>query len=102
MTKKKSKMVSFVSHELRTPLNSIIAMLETMKNNPHSDYIETALMNSKYLLCISNDLLDLAQIKVNKFHLRKKCFNLKELLMQTMEMFEIQAARQSIELNIDY
>lgn len=67
ISKKKSKMVSFVSHELRTPLNSIIAMLETMKNKPDLDYVETALMNSKYLLCISNDLLDLAQIKVNKF-----------------------------------
>lgn len=53
-------MVSFVSHELRTPLNSIIAMLETMKNKPDIDLIETALMNSKYLLCMSNDLLDLA------------------------------------------
>lgn len=68
-------------------------MLETMKQKPQMDYIETALMNSKYLLSISNDLLDLAQIKVNKFHIRKKAFNLKELILETMEMFSIQAER---------
>ncbi|KAL4483904.1 hypothetical protein ABPG72_013910 [Tetrahymena utriculariae] len=102
ISKKKSKMVSFVSHELRTPLNSIIAMLESMKNKPDIDYIETALMNSKYLLCISNDLLDLAQIKVNKFQIRKKTFNLKELILEILEMFQIQAERQHIDLVIDY
>ncbi|KAL4435387.1 hypothetical protein ABPG74_022870 [Tetrahymena malaccensis] len=102
ISKKKSKMVSFVSHELRTPLNSIIAMLESMKNKPDLDYIETALMNSKYLLCISNDLLDLAQIKVNKFQIRKKTFNLKELILEILEMFQIQAERQHIDLVIDY
>jgi signal transduction histidine kinase len=53
-------MVSFASHELRTPLNSIIAMLETMKNNNNKNYLKNAILNAKYLLCMTNDLLDLA------------------------------------------
>ena len=69
ISEKKSKMVNFASHELRTPLNNIIAMLEACKNSPNSDYLQMALTSSKYLLSMTNDLLDLAQIKVHKFKL---------------------------------
>ncbi|EGR32295.1 hypothetical protein IMG5_089000, partial [Ichthyophthirius multifiliis] len=95
-------MVSFASHELRTPLNSIIAMLETMINNPNKNYLKNAILNAKYLLCMTNDLLDLAQIKVNKFKLNIKKFNLKYLLVEILEMFQIQAFEQQINLNMNY
>jgi centrosomal protein CEP41 len=60
-------MLSFVSHEYRTPLNCIIYMLEeviskkSLESQTH--LIKYSLSNAKYLLCLSNDLLDWAQIK---------------------------------------
>lgn len=83
-SKYKSQTLSFVSHEYRNPLNQIISMLETgldedtrlynqtviyhgqiRKTKGHqsvrmSKYIKIALDNAKYLLNLSDDLLDLA------------------------------------------
>lgn len=71
----KSNQLSYVSHEFRTPLNCIITMLEyclddlqgkdtLMKQDTNLEYLRIALQNCKYLLNLSNDLLDLAQIKI--------------------------------------
>lgn len=74
----KSKMISFVSHEFRTPLGCIITMLEHEQSQLSSVHIQSAIDNSKYLLNLCNDLLDLAQIKASKFQLRHENFNLKQ------------------------
>lgn len=61
----KSNTLNFVSHEFRTPLGCIISYLEIIDLNKLQDkllqdYISVALQNAKYLLNMSNDLLDLA------------------------------------------
>ncbi|CAD8096816.1 unnamed protein product [Paramecium sonneborni] len=92
----KSKTLSFVSHEFRTPLTCIIQMLEEQQ------LIQSALDNSKYILNLSNDLLDLAQIRAGKFKIRNTLFNLKSILRDCLNMFEIQAMKKNIQLNYYY
>ncbi|CAD8147077.1 unnamed protein product [Paramecium octaurelia] len=104
----KSKTLSFVSHEFRTPLTCIIQMLEEVIENKASlnlgeqQLIQSALDNSKYILNLSNDLLDLAQIRAGKFKIRNGLFDLKSLLRDCLNMFEIQAMKKNIQLNYYY
>ncbi|CAD8100407.1 unnamed protein product [Paramecium primaurelia] len=126
-SKQKSKTLSFVSHEYRTPLNCIIEMLElgiyeeqkhqsqtvimekeckrVMKVNypiKINKQIKIALDNAKYLLNLSDDLLDLAQIKVGKFKINKAKFNFNLLLESCVDLFQVTAEKKQIKLFINY
>lgn len=65
-------------------------------------FIQVALQNCRYLSNLSNDLLDLALIKVGKFKLRKQTFDLKETLEGCLDMFNILAEKKGIILKLEY
>ncbi|KAM3147351.1 hypothetical protein pb186bvf_000602 [Paramecium bursaria] len=101
----KSKFLSFVSHEYRTPLNSIITMLETVLPTTvgeQKQWLQTALENTQYILNLSNDLLDLAQIKSGKFKMQQTKINLEELCKECLNMFTLSAYIKNIELECCY
>ncbi|CAD8066383.1 unnamed protein product [Paramecium sonneborni] len=105
----KSKMLSFVSHEYRQPLGCIIQMIECAlqqkaikKNLEISEDLQAALDNSKYMLNLSNDLLDLAQIKNGKFKIQKVPFNLEKLIGDSIKMFSLKAKIKDLKLFCDY
>lgn len=67
----KQEFVSTVSHELRTPLTSIIASLQLIErgclDEPRAKELQTvALRNSRRLLGLINDLLDVQKLAANK------------------------------------
>lgn len=66
ISENKSRMLRDVSHEFRTPLNCIISMLELMQHSLspqlRTDYLIPALYSGKQLMCLLNDILDLAQV----------------------------------------
>ncbi|CAD8074872.1 unnamed protein product [Paramecium primaurelia] len=97
-----SKMISFVSHEFRAPLGCMITMLEYVAKDLNNSYIQTSIENSKYLLNLCNDLLDLAQIKANKFQLKIEKFNLKKLCQECFQMFNLQAEKKNLKLILQY
>lgn len=63
--------------------NSLIEEIETN--------ITTALQNSKYILNLSNDYLDMARIKADHFKLNIMPFDLYDLLEDCIQLFSIQA-----------
>ncbi|KAM3138270.1 hypothetical protein pb186bvf_009546 [Paramecium bursaria] len=99
-SKAKSNSLHYVTHEIRTPLNCIIQLLE---NSPQiNESTQTALQNCYYLLNFSNDLLDLAQIKVGKFRLVKNIFNLYSVIQSCFDLFKIQSSKKLIKLEVIY
>lgn len=64
----KDEFLANTSHELRTPLNAIIGLLKLIMDglyeseNEKDEFIEIAYTNSKHLLDIINDILELARI----------------------------------------
>ncbi|CAD8148081.1 unnamed protein product [Paramecium octaurelia] len=103
----KSKMLSYVSHEYRSPLNCIIQMIEDAlhSNQLSNDLIEilqAALDNSNYILNLSNDLLDLAQIKNGKFAIQRSKFNLIQLIKEVLKLFELKAKITNINLSLSF
>ena len=102
----KTKSLASVVHEFRTPLNSIMSLLESLKVRMNSElyeeYIDPAFYSAKSLLTLTNDILDVAQIKQSKFKLVYQPFCLRKLIQDCMNMISIQARLKGVELLLDY
>ena len=81
----KSAFLANMSHEIRTPLNSVIGFSElsldyAMSEKPR-EFINKILENSKWLLQIINDILDISKIEAGKMTLEKIPFDLHEIFI---------------------
>ena len=81
----KSAFLANMSHEIRTPMNSIIGFSELvldydMPNKPR-EFIGKILENSKWLLQIINDILDVSKIEAGKITLENIPFDLREIFI---------------------
>ncbi|KAM3139103.1 hypothetical protein pb186bvf_008701 [Paramecium bursaria] len=125
-SQQKSKTLMFVSHEYRTPLNCIIDMLQdcqveeqtqsqtvvfdsevrrkSKSFKPHKvqRMIKIALNNAKYLQSLSDDLLDLAQMKVGEFKIHKTKFNFTHMINSCLDLFQVTAERSNVKLILNY
>jgi PAS domain S-box-containing protein len=88
----KNEFVSTVSHELRTPLTSIIGVLSLLAggvlgemHGQASRMIDIAHKNSRRLLSLINDLLDMDKILAGKMVLDLQVQPLMPLVTQTLE-----------------
>jgi len=88
----KSEFVSTVSHELRTPLTAIHGslsiinkeLLNNIKNKTIESMLDVAERNSKRLLLLINDLLDMEKIESGKFDYNLSVYKLKKLIEESI------------------
>ena len=98
----KSSFLAHMSHEMRTPLNSIIGFSElaldgeiALKNR---DYINLIIDNSKWLLQLINDILDISKIESGSMKLEYAPFDLHEMFTACKTMITPKAVEKNIEL----
>ncbi|MCL2722115.1 MAG: transporter substrate-binding domain-containing protein [Treponema sp.] len=81
--KAKSSFLANMSHEIRTPMNSIVGFSELALGDDITqktkDYLTHILENSKWLLHIINDILDISKIESGKLELEKIPFSLPDI-----------------------
>ena len=82
--------VSNVSHELRTPLSSMVtevelALLKDLNTEEYKNVLRLNLNDTKKLVKLSNDLLDLAKASYDQSAIGKKEVRLDELLLDAGE-----------------
>jgi len=87
----KSQFLATMSHELRTPMNAIIGFSQVLLrqskgslNVPQQTMVERVLSNSKSLLDLVNDILDLSRIEAGRLELRPEPCDLLQLLETTI------------------
>ena len=83
--KLKSLFLANMSHEIRTPMNSIIGFSEfllesNLSENKRKDYAEIIITNSKRLLTIVNDILDISKIEAGVVQLNYQSVNVNKML----------------------
>ncbi len=80
MAQIKQEFVSNISHELRTPLTAIMGHTEIINSKIDdieiSSHLRTIESNSKSLLSLINDILDVSKIEAGKLDLQKEPINI--------------------------
>ena len=101
----KSAFLATMSHEIRTPMNSIIGFAELALDSGEAtpkinDYLEKISDNSKWLLNIINDILDISKIESGKMELEKAPFALDEVVSRCRSVVLPGVKEKGLELDI--
>lgn len=100
----KSEFLSMMSHELRTPMNAIEGFTSIMLNklggtdfNTQSeDFLKRIQSNSKRLLALINDFLDLSRIESGRMELADMPFEPRKLVQEWRDAIGILADKKGI------
>ncbi|MCG7570211.1 ATP-binding protein [Pseudoalteromonas sp. CNC9-20] len=104
----KSRFLANMSHEIRTPLTAIMGFTEQLLDNNkikeekvHTQ-LATVLRNSRHLLELINNILDLSKIEAEKLDMNHEPVSLYELLHDLESIVEPQAQQKQLQFDIDY
>ena len=104
--KTKSEFLANMSHEIRTPMSAIIGYLDILARNlTQPDDLKCVSIirhNSRFLLELINDILDISKIEAGKLVLRKKRFQPEKLLADVRSLMEIRAAEKNLKLIFEF
>jgi two-component system CheB/CheR fusion protein len=102
----KSEFLANMSHEIRTPLTSIMLMADLL-NRPGKErkarferYGDIIQGNSKLLVRLINDILDLSKIEAGKIQLEIESTNIRELLSDIATSMRFLATTRGLEFSI--
>ncbi|GAJ11935.1 unnamed protein product, partial [marine sediment metagenome] len=104
----KSDFVANLSHELRTPLTSITGFSEALQekyfgdlNEKQAEYVKYVQDNSKHMLSLINQIVDLEKIETGKTEIEISNVKIKKLLENSVSMIEEKAAEHHITLDCE-
>ncbi|HNP28432.1 MAG TPA: ATP-binding protein [Nitrospirales bacterium] len=94
----KSEFFANVSHELRTPLTLSLGAFKALKglslNSEIQELVQLGLRNSSRLLSLINELLDLAKFDSGRTSLKKRVFDLSDLVRGVGASFQSSRGRR--------
>ncbi|MEW6994222.1 ATP-binding protein [Colwelliaceae bacterium MEBiC 14330] len=97
----KSRYLAGLSHELRTPLNVLLGyaqLLNKDKDIPkrQRETIGIVKRNGEHLADLIESLLEISKIEAGRLTLQRDVVNLKAILQQLVDMFQMQASQKGI------
>ena len=102
----KTRFFANVSHELRTPLTLTIGPLEDLRARAGGDpqverWLDIALRNSRRLLRLVNQILDVAKLEAGAMHLAPRPLDLGPFTRGVVAAFAPVAERKGIRLTVE-
>ncbi len=104
LDRQKTEFFQNISHEFRTPLTLMVGPLESAVQNQQglpSDQAVIALRNSRRLLRLVNQLLDLQKLNAGKMHPTFRPCNLVDFVSSIVETFRAYCEQKGIQLIAD-
>ena len=101
----KSQFLANMSHEFRTPLNAILGYTHMLLNGvtgpvtePQRKSLSRIDSNSRHLLALINDILDITRIEAGRMPLNLSSFDIPELVHEVMSELEPIIKRSNLEV----
>jgi signal transduction histidine kinase len=86
--------VNIAAHELRSPIQPILGLTEIIRRNEkdpkQKELLDVVERNAKRLKQLTEDILDVTKIESNSLHLNKQEFDLKDLVINTIQDYKSQ------------
>lgn len=103
----KSEFLANMSHEIRTPLTAILGFTEMLMEPNHSgaqqqEWLHVISRNSKHLLMLVNDILDLSKIEAGKLTLLPQRCDLCAAISEVVSMMRVRAEQAGLFLSMEY
>lgn len=101
----KADFLSNMSHEIRTPLTAILGytgLLYSRRDLPAAarQQVERVQKAGDALLALVNDVLDFSKLEAGQINLKLRAACLSELMTDTVNLFEAQAAAKRVDLQL--
>jgi len=101
----KTMFIANMSHEIRTPINSILGYSElalgTASITSTHEYLERIVSNSKWLIDIVNDVLDISKIESGLLELEEIPFSIHNLAERCQSLILPSAREKDVNLNFN-
>ncbi|WP_224745742.1 ATP-binding protein [Neiella litorisoli] len=102
----KSRYLAGISHELRTPLNILLGYAQLLCNDNElsrekRDYAQILKRSGEHLSDLLEGLLEISKIEAGRLELARDEFNVRALMKQLVDMFQLQAQRKGIEFTAE-
>ncbi|SFT74266.1 Signal transduction histidine kinase [Pseudoalteromonas sp. DSM 26666] len=102
----KSRFLANMSHEIRTPLTAIMGFTEQLLHNDKKTndkhHLGTILRNSKHLLELINNILDLSKIEAEKLAVEQTPLNVVQLIHDVESIIKPLAQEKQLSFTINY
>ena len=95
------QLVASITHDLRTPLNGIMGIgdsLEQYVTREGRGLLKLIRNTGSLMLCLINDVLDLAQIEAKRLCLRKEAYSPREAVDETIQLLQFNFNQKGITL----
>ncbi|MCL2087096.1 MAG: response regulator [Oscillospiraceae bacterium] len=106
--KAKSRFLATMSHEIRTPMNSIMGFSELALDLPESrrnqvdDYLLKIKDNTRWLLNIVDDILDISKIESGNMELEHQPFDLDEVISRCRAVIAPQVSAKGLDFVVNF
>lgn len=104
-TRLKSEFLASMSHELRTPLHTIIGFSQLLAEENHGalnqkqhGFLNHVLQDSKHLLALINDILDLSKVEAGEFALSPVVFDFTTALNEVLSSLQTVASTKELQV----
>lgn len=95
-----------IVHELRSPLDSIRKISEVLRDTKtkrtakaSKEYLQMIFQNSSGMLELVSNILDLAKLEAGKFEIRKEPSDIKDIIKNRIDFFDLYAKDVKVKLN---
>jgi len=99
-------MMQTISREFSDPAIAISAILEKIKTNragiTYDNLVDKAAKHSDYIMALSDDLQEIAEVGIDQSPLRKEGFNIEDVILVLLDKKQVKTHHKEVRIEVDW